>query len=129
MKDLKIQIDNTNFEDKYDIGDEIGEGHFAVVKKCIDKNNKKEYAVKIIDKQKLDSKDLGYIIHEKNYMKLIKHPNIVSLIEDFENEKYIYLVMEYYKGGDLFSYIYEYYKNKKMISEKNVAKIIKIIMN
>jgi tRNA A-37 threonylcarbamoyl transferase component Bud32 len=124
---LKIQIDNTNFEDKYDIGDEIGEGHFAVVKKCIDKNNKKEYAVKIIDKQKLDSKDLGYIIHEKNYMKLIKHPNIVSLIEDFENEKYIYLVMEYYKGGDLFSYIYEYYKNKKMISEKNVAKIIKII--
>jgi len=80
-----------------------------------------------VDKQKLDSKDLGYIIHEKNYMKLIKHPNIVSLIEDFENEKYIYLVMEYYKGGDLFSYIYEYYKNKKMISEKNVAKIIKII--
>ena len=35
--------------------------------------------------------------------------------------------MEYYKGGDLFSYIYNNYKNKKMISEKNVAKIIKII--
>ena len=55
-------------------------------------------------------------------MKIIKHPNIVSLVEDFENEKYIYLVMEYYKGGDLFSYIYEYYQNKKMISEKKCSK-------
>ena len=124
---LKININNINFEDKYEIGEEIGEGHFAVVKKCLNKKNKKEYAVKIINKQKLQKKDLGFIIHEKNYMKIIKHPNIVSLVEDFENEKYIYLVMEYYKGGDLFSYIYEYYQNKKMISEKNVARIIKII--
>ena len=124
---LKININNINFEDKYEIGDVIGEGHFATVKKCVNKKSKKEYAVKIIDKQKLEKKDIGFIMHEKNYMKIIKHPNIVSLIEDFENEKYIYLVMEYYKGGDLFSYIYEYYKNKKMISEKNVARIIKII--
>ena len=109
------------------MSDIIGEGHFAIVKKCINKNNKKEYAVKVIDKQKLDKKDLGFIIKEKNYMKIIKHPNIVSLIDDFENEKYIFLVMEYYKGGDLFKYIYDYYQNKKMISEKNVAKIIKII--
>ena len=124
---LKICINNENFEDKYEIKEEIGEGHFAVVKKCINKNNKKEYAVKIIDKQKLEKKDIELIMQEKNYMKIIKHPNIVSLIEDFENEKYIYLVMEYYKGGDLFSYIYEHYKNKKMISEKNISRIIKII--
>ena len=56
-------------------------------------------------------------------MKIIKHPNIVSLIEDFENEKYIYLVMEYYKGGDLFSYINEYYKKCK---EHLLAKIGKL---
>ena len=124
---LKICINNINFDDKYEIKEEIGEGHFAVVKKCINKNNNREYAVKIIDKQKLEKKDIELIMQEKNYMKIIKHPNIVSLIEDFENEKYIYLVMEYYKGGDLFSYIYEYYKNKKMISEKNISRIIKII--
>ena len=124
---LKININNCNFEDKYEIGDEIGEGHFAVVKKCVNKENNKEYAVKIINKQKLDKKDIGFIMQEKNYMKIVKHPNIVSLIEDFENENYIYLVMEYYKGGDLFSYIFEYYKNQKVISEKNIARIIKII--
>ena len=124
---LKYKINNINFEDKYEIGEKIGEGHFAVVKKCLNKSNMKEYAVKIINKQQLNKKDLGYIMKEKNYMKIIKHPNIVSLIEDFEDEKYIYLVMEYYKGGDLFSYINNHYKINKMISEKNVAKIIKII--
>ena len=124
---LKISINNINFEDRYEIKEEIGQGHFAVVKKCIDKESRKEYAVKIIDKQKMEKKDIELIMQEKNYMKIIKHPNIVSLVEDFENEKYIYFVMEYYKGGDLFSYIYEYYKNKKMISEKNISRIIKII--
>ena len=126
-KQLKININNTNFEDKYEIKEKIGEGHFAVVKKCIKKQNGKEYAVKIIEKQKLKKNDLDLIIQEKNYMKLIKHPNIVSLIEDFEDEKYIYFVMEYYKGGDLFSYIYELRKNGKNINEKSIAKIIKII--
>ena len=123
---LKSNINNTNFEDKYETREIIGEGHFAEVKKCINKKSGKEYAVKIITKKNLKKKDLALIIQEKNYMKLIKHPNIVSLIEDFEDENYIYLVMEYYKGGDLFSYIYENEKSQK-VCEKTIAKIIKII--
>ena len=47
---LKININNINFEGKYEIKEEIGQGHFAVVIKCLDKKNKKEYAVKIINK-------------------------------------------------------------------------------
>ena len=116
-----------NFEEQYETGETIGEGHFAVVKKCIEKKSGKEYAVKIIAKQKLVKNDLDLIIQEKNYMKLIKHPNIVSLIDDFEDEQYIYLIMEYYKGGDLYTYIYEHKKSEKNINEKSIAKIIKVI--
>ena len=126
-KQLKINIGNKNYEDYYDNNEKIGEGHFAVVKKCIEKKSGKEYAVKIISKNKLKKKDLDLILQEKNYMKLIHHPNIVSLKEDFEDEKYIYLVMDYYKGGDLYSYIYEIKKGNKEINEKKIAKIIKII--
>ena len=126
-KQLKNNIDNNNFEDEYETKEKIGEGNFAVVKKCIEKRTGKEYAVKIISKQKLTRKDLDLIIQEKNYMKLIKHPNIVSLKGDYEDEKYIYFLMEYYKGGDLYSYIYEYKKNKQTINEKSIAKIIKAI--
>ena len=124
---LKINIDNINFENEYETKEKIGEGHFAEVKKCLEKKSGKEYAVKIITKTNLKKKDLDLIIQEKNYMKLIKHPNVVSLIKDFEDEKYIYLVMEYYKGGDLFSYMYENRKKQKNFGEKTIAKIIKII--
>ncbi len=124
---LKKNINNMNFEEQYETKETIGEGHFAVVKKCIEKKSGKEYAVKIIAKQKLVKSDLDLIIQEKNYMKLIKHPNIVSLIDDFEDEQYIYLIMEYYKGGDLYTYIYEHKKSEKNINEKSIAKIIKVI--
>jgi serine/threonine protein kinase len=126
-KQLKMNIDNTNFEDKYETKETIGEGNFAVVKKCIEKKSGKIYAVKIISKNKLSKKDFDLINHEKNYMKLIKHPNIVSLIDDFEDEKYIYFIMEYYKGGDLYSFIYEHKKSEKNINEKTISKIIKTI--
>ena len=124
---LKININNNNFEDKYETKEKLGEGHFAVVKKCIEKQSGKEYAVKIISKQKLGKIDMDLIIQEKKYMRLINHPNIVCLVEDFEDEKYIYLVMEYYKGGDLYSYLKEYRNNGNNLSEKTIAKIIKII--
>ena len=98
---LKVNINNTNFEDNYEIGEEIGQGHFAVVKKCLNKKNMKEYAVKIINKQKLGKKDLDFIMQEKNYMKIVKHPNIVSLIEDFEtgfNFRYLLDILAQLKG-------------------------------
>ena len=120
----------TNFlkiEDLFEMKDKIGEGHFGLVKKCIEKSSGKEYAVKIMNKNKIKEKDLYFLIQERNYMCLIKHPNIVSLIRDFEDENCLYFIMEYYKGGDLSNYL----KNSKKINEKNreriAAKIIKVI--
>ena len=124
---LKKNINNLNFEDEYETKEVLGEGHFACVKRCIEIKSGKEYAVKIISKKKLSRLDADLIIREKNYMKTVKHPNIVSLIGDFEDENYIYFVMEYYKGGDLYAYIYEHRKNKKDINEHATAKIIKIL--
>lgn len=34
-------------------------------------------------------------------MKVLKHPNIVRLLEIIDTEKIMYLVMEYAKGGKL----------------------------
>jgi serine/threonine protein kinase len=38
-------------------------------------------------------------------MKLCHHPNIVKLLDHFENAEYIFIVMEYIPGGDLGEYI------------------------
>lgn len=34
-----------------------------------------------------------------------QHPNIVGLIDLFENSEFYYIVLEYMQGGDLFDYI------------------------
>lgn len=38
-------------------------------------------------------------------MKVLQHPNIVNLIDVFEDEKYFYLVLELLGGGDLYDYL------------------------
>ena len=128
---LKKCEENTSYikiEDLFEFKEKIGQGNFGLVRKCIEKNTGKEYAVKIMDKNKIKKKDLQFIIQERNYMILIKHPNIVSLVQDFEDENFIYFVMEYFKGGDLAKYMKRIKENMK---EKNLeriaAKVIRII--
>ena len=38
--------------ERYEIGDVIGDGHFAVVRECVDRNSAQKFALKIIDKSK-----------------------------------------------------------------------------
>lgn len=129
MRFAKICGENINFrkiENSFEIKDKIGQGHFGVVKKCIEKSTRKEYAVKIMNKNKIKEKDFQLIIQERNYMSLIKHPSIVSLIQSFEDETYLYFVMEYFKGGDLSKYVSKCAKSGKNM-EKISAKIIRTI--
>jgi serine/threonine protein kinase len=42
---------------------------------------------------------------ELETLKMCKHPNIVSLIDYIENEESLYLVIDYYEGGDLYDYM------------------------
>lgn len=38
-------------------------------------------------------------------MKICQHPNIIRLLDIFENPEYIFIVLEYLTGGDLFQYL------------------------
>ncbi|KAI1979779.1 serine/threonine-protein kinase gin4 [Ophidiomyces ophidiicola] len=40
-------------------------------------------------------------------MKLIEHPNVISLLDVWENRGELYLVLEYVEGGELFDYVSE----------------------
>ena len=60
-------------------------------------------------------------------MQLIKHPNILSLKDYYEDKKNIYIITDCCNGGDLLSFIDEKNKEKVQISEKIAAKITKKI--
>jgi len=126
VKKCAENIHYLKIEDFFEIKEKIGEGHFGLVKRCIEKSTGKEYAVKIMNKNKIKKKDLPLLIQERNYMILIKHPNIVSLIQDYEDENCFYFVMDYFKGGDLSKYMAKP-KTKEKNLERIAAKIIKII--
>lgn len=89
---------------KYSVGRILGDGNFAVVRECVCRKTREEYALKIIDKTKCRGKE-HMIESEVSILRQVSHPNIVSLIEEFHTQTQLYLVMELVKGGDLFDAI------------------------
>lgn len=96
----------TDVEKQYEIGRTIGDGNFAVVKECRHCDSNQIYAMKIVDKSKLKGKE-DMMESEILIIRSLSHPNIVSLIEVYETEAEIYLILEYVPGGDLFDAIIE----------------------
>jgi serine/threonine kinase 32 len=79
--------------------------HFFVsskVKKVKDKNTKKEYALKYINKKDCIKADSTLLIfRERLVLQTFCHPNIVSLCFAFQDDDNLFLVLTLAKGGDL----------------------------
>ena len=72
-------------------------------------------AIKSIEKTEDNMVDDLEIKNEINILKKLSHPNIVKIYEFFDTILYYYLVTEYCKKGELFSYI------KNRFSERQLA--------
>ncbi|EQC37223.1 CAMK protein kinase [Saprolegnia diclina VS20] len=95
-----------SFSSVYSMGKALGEGNFSVVKQCTHKATGKPFAVKCIKKTALKKKDLDNIHREMEILRKLDHPNIVKLVDVFDNEgDMCYLVMELVTGGELFDRI------------------------
>ena len=118
---LKEAFGYLNFFDYYEMLDDLGEGIFGSVKLGVEKKTKERVAIKIIKKKKAKANDIELVRTEIDVMKLCHHPNVVRLLDHFENAEYIFIVMEYIRGGRLTDYM----KEKKFnFSEKRAAEII-----
>lgn len=88
---------------KYKIGKVIGDGNFAVVRRCSDRLKGGEYAMKIIDKSKCNGR-VQLIENEVDILRKVNHPNIIRLLGEYDTPNELYLIMEL-EGGDLFDAI------------------------
>ncbi len=118
---LNLAIQNKSLFDKYEVKQKIGKGKFGLVKFGINKETKKPVAIKIMAKKNMDKSDLELAKVEIDILKIGQHPNIIKLYDIYENENYIYIIMEYCSGGDLLSY-FEY--NEYELPEEKVCEII-----
>ena len=123
---MKKIICYTNFLDFYELKEIIGKGKFGVVHRAIHKKTKQSVAVKIMTKSKMGKQDFELLFREIEILKLCSHPNIIRLIDIFENRNTIFIVMEYLDGGDLFLYLE---RKKFNISEKRASELVFSLVN
>ena len=135
MADLKFgkEIFVTEFEvsikQNYDDFIQLGEGGYGKVVSAKNKKSGEIRAIKILSKNKFNSKNLERFKREIKVLKTIDHPNIIKLYEIYETEKHLYLVMEKCDGGELIEDLKIRLQTGNMYTEKEVAIIMRQIIS
>ena len=84
----------------------IGKGAFGEVRVCKYKENGKIYAIKKMKKEIMNKKNQNFHVRtERDILKSTDSNWITKLHYSFQDEKYLYLVMDFCQGGDLMSYL------------------------
>lgn len=97
---MDVKIDDI---DKLEL---IGKGFIGKVYMIKCKKDGKIYALKCLNKSKIKmSKDIEHINYELKILEIVDHPFILKLLASFQTEKKIYLMTEYYSGGELFYHL------------------------
>ncbi|KAG7523503.1 death-associated protein kinase 2 isoform X2 [Solea senegalensis] len=116
-------------DDFYEIGEELGSGQFAVVKRCIEKSTGNEYAAKFIKKRQSRSSRRGVrreeIEREVSILQELQHANVISLHDVFENRTDVVLILELVSGGELFDFLAQ----KETLSEEEATQFIKQVLD
>ena len=83
----------------------VGLGSYGRVCLCKKKKSGKVYVMKILKKNDIiKQKQVDHVYSEYTILSMLKHPFIVQLIGvNFEDPKYIYFILEYIQGGELFT--------------------------
>lgn len=113
--------------DDFDVGQELGKGGFAVVYRARVRSTGLEVALKVVDKHRAAEHLRGTatstgggggdgegglggglelacarVANEVRLHWGLRHPAVVELLEFFEDERFVYLVLELCGGGDLY---------------------------
>jgi serine/threonine protein kinase len=84
----------------------VGRGNFGKVMQVRKKDTGRIYAMKVLRKDAVVQNDaVEHTISEKNVLKRISHPFIVSLKYSFQTADKLYLVLDYLCGGELFTHL------------------------
>ncbi|XP_055012004.1 death-associated protein kinase 2 isoform X1 [Boleophthalmus pectinirostris] len=117
-----------NVEDFYELGEALGSGQFALVKRCREKSTGLEFAAKVIKKCLSRVSRRGVkkeeIEREVSILQELQHPNIISVHEVYESRTEVVLILELVSGGELFDFLAQ----KESLSEEEATQFIKQIL-
>ncbi|RXM31950.1 Serine/threonine-protein kinase Nek5 [Acipenser ruthenus] len=87
--------------DKYEVVRMIGEGAFGKAFLVKAKENNGQCVIKEINFARMPVKEKEASRKEVTLLSRMKHPNVVTFLNSFEEKMKLYIVMEYCDGGDL----------------------------
>ena len=104
----------------------LGKGQQGSTYRVTNKDTGAEAACKVISRWKPVIKgEVDIVRREISFLHLLGgHPNVVGLIDAYEDSKHVYIVKEYCKGGELFDRVIE----RKHYSEKDAAELFRAIV-
>uniref|UniRef100_A0A7N8Y1U6 Serine/threonine-protein kinase BRSK2-like n=1 Tax=Mastacembelus armatus TaxID=205130 RepID=A0A7N8Y1U6_9TELE len=103
----------------------LGKGQTGLVKLGIHCITGQKVAIKIVNREKLSESVLMKVEREIAILKLIEHPHVLKLYDVYENNKYLYLVLEHVSGGELFDYLVK----KGRLTPKEARKFFRQIIS
>ncbi|KAJ0411301.1 hypothetical protein ATCC90586_005710 [Pythium insidiosum] len=103
-------------------GTTLGEGAYARVVHARMKETGVEYAVKIMEKRFIKKeKKVKFVMMERKVFSKVSHDRIVKLYFTFQDNNYLYMVMELCRGGELLDVITKHQKEQSARGIKDRA--------
>merc|ERR1719510_2822325 len=119
----------------YKVGKVLGNpGQYGVVKEGTNLTTKEKVAIKVVNKYKYPKKKLTKSFfddmrHEVRLMRAaLEHPNIIHVVEVFEDISNLYIIMEHCSGGELFDRIDSDGVGAKDFNEKKASQVMRQIV-
>lgn len=124
LQQMQLAAHVVPIEKDYVIGKELGRGRFSTVCECVNKVTTVHFAVKIIEKAKIEPEEKALLRTEIAVLKLVNHPNIIKMEGIYESRTHMYIVMEKLTGGELFERIV----GRPRFTEDEAAKLIRPLL-
>ncbi|XP_034448818.1 serine/threonine-protein kinase BRSK2-like isoform X3 [Hippoglossus hippoglossus] len=123
-KELTVGL-SSQYVGPYRLEKTLGKGQTGLVKLGVHCITGQKVAIKIVNREKLSESVLMKVEREIAILKLIEHPHVLKLHDVYENNKYLYLVLEHVSGGELFDYLVK----KGRLTPKEARKFFRQIIS
>jgi len=117
-----IDLENKGYQ--LNVTNLLGQGGSCkVYRSTYAQDTSKEFAVKVMDKPGPRKINTRLYKQEISILKKLDHPNIITLVESFENDRFYYVITVLEKGGELFERIANVSKYGAFTEKKAAAHV------